>query len=278
MRKHGATLLHYVGSNGVEYFRQRCPKNIVAIADMLLNAGAEIDALAGMYGGYTAFGLAATSIHPVQAGVLIPLLEVLLNAGASIDGADGASMINACHANGRPQAAEFLAERGARLDLEGAAGVGRLDLVRSFFNPDGTLKPTAARQQMIDGFTWACEYGRIEVAQFLLDRGVPIDTRVRNHGQTGLHWAAAGAHVELVKMLVSRGAPVDAKDQAFDGTPLGWALYGWRNPAWKSTPERYREVAAVLVSAGARVEPEWLDSEAVRKDAAMLAALTKTAG
>ena len=36
-------------------------------------------------------------------------------------------------ANGRMEAAELLAARCAPLDLEGASGVGRLDLVQSFF-------------------------------------------------------------------------------------------------------------------------------------------------
>ena len=39
-----------------------------------------------------------------------------------------------------------------------------------------------------------------------------------------------------------------------------------------------REVVLLLVVAGARVEPMWLESETVRADAAMLAALRGTAG
>lgn len=47
---HRATLLHYVAANGVEKYRQRTPPNAVAIARTLLDAGAEADALADMYG------------------------------------------------------------------------------------------------------------------------------------------------------------------------------------------------------------------------------------
>ena len=82
-REHGATLLHYVSANGVEGYRQKTPKNIVAIAEMLLNAGAEIDATANVYGGgCTTLGLAATSIHPERAGVQEALLQTLLDHGA----------------------------------------------------------------------------------------------------------------------------------------------------------------------------------------------------
>jgi hypothetical protein len=47
---HRVTLLHYVAANGVEAYRQKTPPNAVEIARALLQAGAEPDALADMYG------------------------------------------------------------------------------------------------------------------------------------------------------------------------------------------------------------------------------------
>src|SRR5579864_9283961 len=47
---HRATLLHYVAANGVEGYRQKTPPNAVEIARALLQAGAEPDALADLYG------------------------------------------------------------------------------------------------------------------------------------------------------------------------------------------------------------------------------------
>src|ERR1700730_13367704 len=49
-RVHRATLLHYVGANGVENYRQRTPHNAVEVAKLLLDAGAAVDALADSYG------------------------------------------------------------------------------------------------------------------------------------------------------------------------------------------------------------------------------------
>lgn len=43
-REHCSTLLHYVSTNGVEDFRQKTPKNIVDVARLLLDAGAEVNA------------------------------------------------------------------------------------------------------------------------------------------------------------------------------------------------------------------------------------------
>ena len=103
-REHGAMLLHYVSANGVEIYRQKTPKNIVGITKVLLDAGAEIDARADVYGGgCTTLHLAATSIHPVRAGVLEELLQLLLDRGADIELAS----VDGCLGNGRPDGARF---------------------------------------------------------------------------------------------------------------------------------------------------------------------------
>ncbi len=273
-RPHRSTLLHYVAANGVEDSRQRTPGNIVEITDILLDAGAEINAESEAYGGgSTALALAATSCHPERAGVQLALLQRLIDRGATLDGPDGRSTVNACLRNGRGQAAVFLAERGASLDLEGAAGVGRLDLVRSSFDESGALTPTATRQQMLDAFAWACEFGRTEIVAYLLDRGVDPAQRVQHHGQTGLHWAASGGHADVASLLLLRGAPVDAKDETFGGTPLGWAIYAWRNEPGTTPPQRYYDVARLLVHAGAVAEPDWFTDAQILADPVMRAIL-----
>ena len=228
-----------------------------------------------MYGGgSTTIGLVATSITPVVSGVLIPLLEVLLDAGAVIDKSGAASIVNACLHNGRQEAAQFLAGRGAPLDLEGAAGVGRLDLVEGFFDSNSGLRPPATREQMADGFTWACEFGHSHVVEFLLDRGMDMAARVKHHGQTGLHWAAGGGHVETVRVLLERGAPVDAIDDTWQGTPIQWAFFGLMN---HTTPpveaERYYSVMSLLVAAGATIKPAWRANAREMGDEKLLAVL-----
>jgi hypothetical protein len=244
---------------------------------------ADADARAEIYGGSDTLGLVATSIHPATAGVQEELLALLLARGAPVGTARGteawASLINGCHANGRGKAARFLAERAPALDLEAAAGVGRLDVVETFFAPDGKLR-NATAQQMKDGFTWACEFGRAEVVDFLLRRGMGVSARLRHHGQTGLHWAACGGHADTVRLLLQRQAPVNARDEVFEGTPLGWALYAW---AGAPSPDRdsYYAVVDLLLAAGGTVEPEWLAEEKrgfpiarmIGEDARMRAAL-----
>jgi ankyrin repeat protein len=252
-REHGATLLHYVSANGVEGYRQKTPQNIVEIVETLLRSGAEIDAIANVYGsGCTTLGLAATSIHPERAGVQEALLQTLLDHGANIDQPSGAgngqSIVTGCLANGRPKAAAFLASRGARLDLIAAAGLGRLDLVETFFNPDGSPNPSVTKEQLKDAFIWACEYGRNTVVEFLLSRGVDLAVRSPD-GQTGLHWAVIGGQLDTVKLLLRHNAPLEEKN-SYGGTVLGQALW---SAAHGGDPELYVEILETLVEAGAKV-------------------------
>jgi ankyrin repeat protein len=263
IRPHRATLLHYVGANGVEDDRQRTPANAVAVATLLLDAGADVNARADMYGGSDTLGLVATSIHPVTAGVQEALMTLLLSRGATVAGASGgaasSSLINACLANGRPGAAEFLARRVEHLDLEAASGLGRLDVVRTFFDEAGILTGDATAQQVHDGFSWACEYGRTDVVDFLLRHGVDAGARLRPHQQTGLHWAAYGGHAETVRVLLAHDPPLDARDGTFEGTPLGWALYAWGGGREHFAADGYYEVVQLLVTAGATVDEAWLN-------------------
>ena len=78
---HRATLLHYLGANGVETHRQRTPLNAVEIARLLIERGAGVGAYAEMYGcGQTTLALVRTSAHPKAAGVAGPLVALLQSA------------------------------------------------------------------------------------------------------------------------------------------------------------------------------------------------------
>lgn len=83
---HRSTLLHYVGSNGVETHRQKVPANLAEVTRALLEAGAEVDAPAEMYGGgSTTLGLLLSSAHPHEAGVADEVVQILVDAGAAQD-------------------------------------------------------------------------------------------------------------------------------------------------------------------------------------------------
>jgi len=268
-REHRATLLHYVSANGVEGYHQVSPKNSAEIAEILLNAGADVDATSDVYEGKcTPLGLVATSSPPFAAGVQREVIEVLLAHGARMDlrGSVGhdASLVHGCLANGQPRAAEYLASRGAPIGLVEASGLGDLDRVRR-------LAPDAKKSVLLEGFSMACAYGQVPVVEFLLEQGVDVDVELRGFGEghTGLHVAAYQGHLDLVASLLGRGADVDPIDKTWHATPLTWALTGWQR---RPSPHHY-DIVARLAAAGAAVTSEMLEWDKVRADPRMTSAL-----
>lgn len=259
-RAHQAALLHYVSANGVEDYRQKTPPNIVDVTNALLAAGADVDATAEMYGSNaTTLGLTASSIHPLRAGVQDALLETLLDAGAAVDGrSDGWEPLVAALDNGCPEAAATLARRGARINhIAKAAGLGQLERVRQFINPDGSLKPSATVRgiphnttaQLERAFIWACRYGHAPVVALLLQMGVDVATK-GSAGLTGLHWATERGSLEVIRTLLTHDAPLEAKNN-FGGTVLGQTLWFALNGPHVGVD--YPAMLAVLIAAGAHI-------------------------
>lgn len=224
---HRATLLHYVAANGVEGYRQKTPKNAPEVARMLLRAGAEVDALADMYGGQcTTMSLLVSSCHPAEAGVQVELVEILGDFGASLEPrGEGkwTSPLMTALVFGYRAAAEALVRRGARVDdLPAVAGLGRVEDVRRLLggaNGDSRHRALALAAQL----------GHAEVVRLLLDSGEEPD-RYNPDGMhahaTPLHHAALHGHEAVVRLLVERGARLDIKDTIYQSTPLGWAEHG----------------------------------------------------
>jgi ankyrin repeat protein len=251
-REHRATLLHYVSANGVEGYRQKTPPNIVAISALLLESGAEIDATADVYGGgWTALGLTATSTPPLRAGVQNALLALLADHGADINLAPrGHNLIVECVMNGCPGAAGFLASRGARLNLEAAAAVGRLDAVERLLNDE--------RTHMQRAFLFACGSGHDDVVELLLRNGADLSDQAGT-SEAALHWAVMGGHVSTIELLIAHGASL-AELNGYGGTPLEQALWSFfHDPTIDHVP-----AIETLLAAGAEIErgtPEWIERQ-----------------
>ena len=240
-RDHGGTLLHYAASNGVEDERQRIPPNAVAIADLLIERGADINVQTEVYGGgpgSTPLVALVTSIHPAEAGLMEDLVRAYGRNGQSLEGPDqgGLPMLFALlHRN--VSAAETLAACGARpRSAAAAAGLGRLDLVEQKVRPGPP--PTAdpadyaalgwIRPDPETAAAFACYMaaigGRTRVIRWLVDQGVDVNIRI-HHGLTALHEASWGGHSDAVEVLVEAGADVEAIDETHQSTPGGWAAH-----------------------------------------------------
>ncbi len=224
---HRATLLHYIGANGVEGYRQKTPSNAVEVAKILLDAGAEVDATADMYGApCTTMTMLVSSSHPHEAGSQVPLVETLLDYGAAIEGAGtdkwGTPLMTAL-IFGYPEAAKALAKRGARIDdVAPAAGLGRLEDAER-------LLPDADAESRHRALALAAMHGYAEIVRLLLDTGEDPD-RYNPDGfhshATPLHHAAVAGHEAVVRLMADRGASLSIKDTIYHGTPLGWAEHG----------------------------------------------------
>jgi ankyrin repeat protein len=131
---------------------------------------------------------------------------------------------------------------------------------------DSSLKPGHGETPLIG----AASLGAEDVGLRLLAAGAKPELRGM-FGETALHWAALLGEDRLAERLIA-GTDVNLPDEKYRSAPLGWAIHGWSNsPA--GNHGRQRQVVALLVAAGARVEPEWLESERVRADREMETAL-----
>jgi hypothetical protein len=227
--QHHATALHYIAANCVEGYRQKTPRNAVQMATMLLDAGAEVDALAMMYGGgHTTMSLLVSSCHPAKAGVQVALVDTLLDFGAALEGCGAGKWVSplmTALAFGYHDAAEVLARRGARVDqIAAAAGLGRLDDARR-------LLPCAEGASRHCALALAAQHGHPDIVRLLLDAGEDPNryNPEGNHAHsTPLHQAALAGHEGVVRLLVERGARLDIQDTVYQGTPLDWAIHGKR--------------------------------------------------
>jgi len=211
------------------------------IVQLLIDAGAEVDGPL----------VAAASMDNVEA------IPVLLDAGAAINGDGTWSPIEDALAFGAHRAIKLLLERGATLhNLRIAAGLGRADLIDSFFDHDGRLKAEAGKlawpfgepaagwsqdpQDIIDNaFVYACRSGQIDAAERLLQHGALINAIPPgfDYSGTGLHYAAMDGRRPMVDYLLAHGADPRIKDKKVNSTPAGWAAHGG-HPEIKEVLER----------------------------------------
>jgi hypothetical protein len=231
--------------------------NKVEMARVLVDAGADIHgALA-----------AAACIDNVEVAAF------MLDSGASVNGAGGWSPLEEALYWGNQGIIDLLLGRGVSIhNLRIAAGLGRIDLIESFFRSDGSLKPEAGKidwpfgdiancnwaaplkkemQAKVDSwshdpsniidnaFVYACMQNQIEAAKLLLQKGANIDAIPPgfDYSGTALHNAAVRGHREMVEWLIEQGANPKVKDTKVNSSPAGWAEHGGHH-ALKESLER----------------------------------------
>jgi ankyrin repeat protein len=226
--------------------------NAADLTRALIQAGAEVDFNEG---------------DPLKTAVSYDTrgaVETLLDAGAAVDGTRGGGMPMAYALGfGFRDIARLLDRHGAALDMRFAAGLGKLDIVESFVNPDGSLAPEAGRLDdpfenwfraertranvLSQSLSFACINAHLETATYLLDLGADVNQEVPGLNQLGgtiLHALTSGVPVgaggdphmydasrlPLAQLLLERGARVTLEDSRFHSTPLGWAQHHHNQP------------------------------------------------
>ncbi|MEM8811248.1 MAG: ankyrin repeat domain-containing protein [Pseudomonadota bacterium] len=198
----------------------------LTLVKMLLDAGADPD-FANQKGW--------TPLHQAAYSDNIGLAQLLIAAEATFD-------LEAYDAGGTPltvalwwghtEVAEYLALVGAVPDtLRVASGLGAIEHMRRFFNPEGRLteaadrfrafhrphagfppwKPTPGHRQEIldDAFSFAVRSERLEAMAFLHARGADPDGVACNG--TPLEWATIKGRRLAVRWLLDHGATVNKK-------------------------------------------------------------------
>jgi ankyrin repeat protein len=231
----GATPLHQAGYS-----------NQVAIADILIRSGADLDAEAHGSGG-TPLIFALFWGHREVADVLGRISAAPRNLRAYAGLGDRAG-IEQCFNAETSLSAEACAARG-------------------FYRPHSGFpdwQPSADQQEIMDeALVWACKSGRTEVlarllragarldadpyrgtpliwaaarnrmqtAAWLIDHGASINHKANfgglTHGQgvTALHIASQNGHLSMVKLLISRGADPSIRDDLHGADAAGHASF-----------------------------------------------------
>lgn len=88
--------------------------------------------------------------------------------------------------------------------------------------------------------------GHIEIVQYLLEEGAPVNFRDPCTGRSALHWAIVGDQYQMCKLLIKHGADINSEDKE-NVTPLLRATIG-----------RKLDIVKLIITNGADIN--WRDS------------------
>ncbi|HEY4108480.1 ankyrin repeat domain-containing protein [Puia sp.] len=211
-------LLWFVADNPIRH--EKLPANIVAIAEMIIEAMQKGgDEHYQFILDYT-LGLVCTGRIPKECKVQIPLMELLVKQGAAVRG----SVLGPIGQRNF-EAANWLLGKGADYNLATAVGLGDVENAKR-------LVPHSTPSERYVALVVAAFFGRADVVALLIDAGLDVNGGGTSADFNGFHSHASALHqavysgsLDSVKRLVEAGASLTATDKAYQGTPLDWARH-----------------------------------------------------
>jgi ankyrin repeat protein len=238
------TLLHVL----IDYDQGRLGENSAEVARLIINSGSQVDALDGESNGNTPLQMLCSlhGGHNYLLDVAIVLMEAGANPKDSISNDWGMSAYACAVLNNQTKIAELMFPKVERQGFAWTGGLGKLDIIKTFFAPKDTEDYKANsklwtaeeadqnfdlnkdKSILVAAFLLACIHGKNSVIEFMLQKGVKINIHFPGSdfagiGGTGLHWAAYHGHLDIVKLLIKNGADINLEDDVYCLTPAGWA-------------------------------------------------------
>jgi ankyrin repeat protein len=109
----------------------------------------------------------------------------------------------------------------------------------------------------------AARNNNLTAVRVMLVAGLPPDA-TSQHGATPLHWASFHGNAKMVQEILRYSPPLELTDADFNSTPLGWAIYGSEH-GWYCRTGNYARTAEALLKAGARIPDRSDGTEAVKE-------------
>lgn len=164
--------------DGTSLLLKAVEKGNVAMAELLLSAGAVVDVL-DSYG--------ETPLHEAGRQGDLPIAQLLVSKGAALNAGnnEGSSPLHWASLQGHVSVAEFLLSKGAMVDV--------------------TDKDSNTPLHLVAG------NNEVAAAELLLSKGANVDVK-NDQGTTPLHEAVSKGHLEGIKLLLCNGARMDIKD------------------------------------------------------------------
>ena len=109
----------------------------------------------------------------------------------------------------------------------------------------------------------AARNNNLTAVRLMLAAGLPVDA-LGQHGGTPLHWAAFHGNTEMAKLLLAHHPPLETLDADFHSTPVGWATHGSEH-GWYCRTGDYPGTVEALLQAGAKTPAKLQGTDSVRE-------------